>query len=375
MIARPISRRAVLEATGLAALGAGFLACAGRRGTSLVRPDVARRFARVRVAEDRIIRTVVGLRPYRRSGFLVRAEKIGEKTVVHNYGHGGGGITLSWGTSEIAVEEAWKTGEKRFAVLGCGAVGLGTARLLQERGAEVTIYAKDLPPHTTSNIAGGQWSPTSVMDAERRTAESDALLARAARLSHRSYQRLPAAEFGIRWLENYVLSDEPLREWWEQSLVSDLYPGSRELRPDEHPFPARHARRFTTMLIEPLIYLGAMVREVRLAGGRIVVRRAGGPRGSAGASRARDRQLHGPREPRPSSATTSSEPVKGQLTFLLPQDEVDYIVIANGLYMFPRRDGILLGGTFEHDVSRLDVNEEARQRILAGHRALFDGMR
>ena len=90
---------------------------------------------------------------------MVAVEKVGEKTVVHNYGHGGGGITLSWGTSELAVEEAWKTGERRFAVLGCGAVGLATARLLQERGAEVTIYAKDLPPHTTSNIAGGHWSP------------------------------------------------------------------------------------------------------------------------------------------------------------------------------------------------------------------------
>src|SRR6185503_1851750 len=126
---------------------------------------------------------------------------------------------------------------------------------LQQRGAEVTIYAKDLPPNTTSNIAGGQWAPTSVMDRARRTSESDALLARAALLSHRSYQQLPAAEFGIRWLENYVLSDAPLEEWWEQGLTRDLYPASRELGPHEYPFRARYARRFTTMLIEPPLYL------------------------------------------------------------------------------------------------------------------------
>ena len=30
----------------------------------------------------------------------------------------------------------------RFAVLGCGVIGLSTARLLQRRGAAVTIYAK-----------------------------------------------------------------------------------------------------------------------------------------------------------------------------------------------------------------------------------------
>jgi D-amino-acid oxidase len=272
------------------------------------------------------------------------------------------------------VDEAWLAGERRFAVLGCGAVGLATARLLQQRGADVTIYAKDLPPNTTSNIAGGQWAPTSVIDRDRRTAESDALLARAARLSHRSYQQLPAAEFGIRWLENYILSDQPLEPWWEQDLVRDLYPEGRELGPRDHPFPARYARRFTTMLIEPPIYLNAMLRDVRLAGGRVVVREL--------ASREQVRDLP---EPVVINCTglgakalfgdEELEPVKGQLTFLLPQPEVDYIVITEGLYMFPRRDGILLGGTFQHGVWSLDVDEDARRRIMSGHRALFEGMR
>jgi len=374
MIARQVPRRAMLKATGLAALGAGLSACATRRAGSLVWAEPPRRFARVRVAEDRVIRTVVGLRPFRPSGFVVRTEKVGDKTVVHNYGHGGGGITLSWGTSALAVDEAWQTGEKRFAVLGCGAVGLASARLLQQRGAEVTIYAKDLPPNTTSNIAGGQWAPTSVMDGGRRTAESDALLARAARLSHRSYQQLPAAEFGIRWLENYVLSDEPLQGWWEQDLVRDLYPEWRELGPRDHPFPARYARRFTTMLIEPPIYLSAMLREVRLAGGRVVVREL--------ASREQLQELPEPVVVNCTGLGAKAlfgdeelEPVKGQLTFLLPQPEVDYIVITEGLYMFPRRGGILLGGTFQHNVWSLDVDEEARRRIMTGHRTLFEGMR
>jgi glycine/D-amino acid oxidase-like deaminating enzyme len=364
----------MLRTTGFAALGAALPGCATRRVTPAAGGEPPRRFVPVRVSEDRVIRTVVGLRPFRPSGFRLEVEKMGDKTVVHNYGHGGGGITLSWGTSELAVDEAWKTGEKRCAVLGCGAVGLAAARLLQRRGAEVTIYAKDLPPHTTSNIAGGQWSPTSVMDEERRTSESDALLSRAARLAHRSYQQLAPADYGIRWLENYILSDAPLHEWWEQDLVRDLYPEARELRPDEHPFAARYARRFTTMLVEPPTYLAAMERDVRLAGGRIVVRELRGRE-----------EVQALPEPVVINCTglgagtlfgdAEITPVKGQLTFLLPQSEVDYIVISGGLYMFPRRDGILLGGTFERGVWEMDVNEEARQRILAGHRALFQGMR
>jgi D-amino-acid oxidase len=67
--------------------------------------------------------------------------------------------------------------------------------------------------------------------------------------------------------------------------------------------------------------------------------------------------------------------VRGQLTFLLPQADVDYIVIAGGLYMFPRRDGILLGGTFERGDWSLEVNEATRQRMVEGHRELFEGMR
>jgi glycine/D-amino acid oxidase-like deaminating enzyme len=156
--------------------------------------------------------------------------------------------------------------------------------------------------------------------------------------------------------------------------VRDLYPDARDLGPREHPFPARYARRFTTMLIEPPIYLSAMMRDVRLAGGRVVVREL--------ASREELQEL-----PEPVIVNCTGlgakalfgdeelEPVRGQLTFLLPQPEVDYIVITDGLYMFPRRDGILLGGTFEHGAWSLDVDEPTRQRMVDGHRSLFEGMR
>jgi D-amino-acid oxidase len=39
---------------------------------------------KVLVDESRVIRTVAGLRPYRRSGFVVRAEPLGDKRLVHN---------------------------------------------------------------------------------------------------------------------------------------------------------------------------------------------------------------------------------------------------------------------------------------------------
>lgn len=136
--------------------------------------DLQRGLVPVKVSRERLIREVVGLRPFRPGGFVIDATKFGNKLLVHNYGHGGAGITLSWGTAFLAADLARdfvsthsrrRSRPTRFAVLGCGVNGLSTARVLQRRfqnvAGTVTIYAKDLPPDTTSNIAGGFWSPTS----------------------------------------------------------------------------------------------------------------------------------------------------------------------------------------------------------------------
>ena len=205
-----VNRRSFIRFAGAAALTTAA-GCAARPFVVVSRPP--RRFARVDVSPGRVIRTVAGLRPYRPSGFVLRGERVGDKLLVHNYGHGGGGVTLSWGTAWLAVDElsGWTGPRDRAAVVGCGAIGLATARLLQRRGAAVTIYAKDVPPNTTSNVAGAQWGPFSVFEAGRTTAAFDEQFARAARLSRRLFQDLPLREFGIRWIENYSLSDEERR--------------------------------------------------------------------------------------------------------------------------------------------------------------------
>src|SRR5687768_4871070 len=142
-----LSRRSALKALAAGIVAPEILAsCAtGRGGASATPAYTGRRLARVNVSEDRVIRTVVGLRPFRRAGFRVAAEPLGDKTVIHNYGHGGGGITLSWGTASMALDLARATQHRSAAVIGCGVIGLSTARLMQDAGFAVTIYARDLP--------------------------------------------------------------------------------------------------------------------------------------------------------------------------------------------------------------------------------------
>lgn len=369
-----MDRRALLRLGGAALAGGVLDACAPRRARAPLAPWPPRQWPPVHVSADRIIRQVAGLRPYRPSGFVIRAEALGSKTVVHNYGHGGGGVTLSWGTAHLAVEEAARTEARRFAVLGCGAVGLATARLLQRRGFEVTIYARDLPPRTTSNIAGAQWSPVSVADSNRRTTAFDEQFVRAARLSYRYFQDLLGAGYGVRWIENYFLGDEPPRPSWERDLIADLFPATAELGPGRHPFPTRYARRVLTMFVEPHVYLAALQRDFLLQGGKLVVRelRSATEIGELtepvvmNCTGLGARTLFGDAE---------LQPVKGQLTVLLPQPEVDYAVIApRSLYMFPRSDGIVLGGTFERGVESLEPDPQQAERILAGHAQLFGSL-
>src|SRR5688572_17721962 len=170
-----------------------------------------RRFAPVKVARDRVIREVVGLRPYRASGFVVDAEKLGNKLLVHNYGHGGGGVTLSWGTASLAVDLARDfvatKRARRFAVLGCGVSGLSVARLLQRyfqnRPGTVTSYAKALPPDTTSSSAGGWWSPTSVYEPDMVDVMFDDQFRRACQISNRAFRLLVGPEYGVRSIQSY----------------------------------------------------------------------------------------------------------------------------------------------------------------------------
>ena len=343
------------------------------------RPLSLRPFARPQIAEEQIIRTRVGLRPFRPSGFVVRGERFGEKIVIHNYGHGGGGITLSWGSSMLAVRELPDIADRRAAVLGCGVMALSTARLLQARGWQVTIYAKDLPPHTTSDVAGGQWAPTSVFRSGSESPAFAAQLNEALRMSHEAFGKLVGSAYGVTLRENYFLSQTPARaqDYYYLDRWPELFPAIAELTPDEHPFPVPYALRHLSYLIEPAIYLPRLMQELRDAGGNIVVR-----------DFANVFEVVALSEPVIFNCTGLGArelfnddeliPVRGQLVFMPADERVDYCTHGSGeglLYMFPRADGILLGGTFERGESHLEPDAETTARIVQEHARMFQQMR
>ena len=390
-----MDRRTLLTLAGMGLLGAGLGACSTRpvpARPAPARPARALRLAPVRAEWDRIIRTTVGLRPHRPSGFVLRADRLDDTTVIHNYGHGGAGMSLSWGTGRMAAEMALGHDGRRAAVIGCGAVGLAAARQLQRRGFAVTIYAASVPPDTTSNMSFAGFTPTAgLVDDELRTPAWDAQFREAAEIAYRELQQLVGKGFGVSWIDRYGLRDtlpsaaggDAGEEDEEPLLPASLRTGQVALGPGEHRFGSRYAIRRNHLRIEPSIYLDALVRDFIDFGGRIEIRRFSEPR-----------ELAALDEPLVVNCTGLGAgelfgdrdllPLKGQLTVLLPQDEVDYGISGElpeappgilGIHMQPRRDGIALGGTSERGVWSLDPNREAMQLLVSAHRAVYSAMR
>jgi len=379
---KPNRRRELLKGLGATAVTASLGACTTTAGTanrSYERPYSRKPFVAPRLSEDRVIRAIVGSRPYRPSGFVVKGEKFGNKTVIHNYGHGGGGITMSWGSSALAMRETAGMDRGEVAVIGSGMMGLTSARLLQEAGWKVTIYTRDPFRHTTSNVGAGQWAPTSVFDEQVATPAFKSRFNWAARIAHHAYTNLGGADYGIRWMENYYIGNEPIELSYYLRELPDLFASVADLEPGEHPFPVSHVRRTVTMLIDPATFMRQVFDDFMQARGDYVVRNFE----DLDQLLALDESVIFNCTGLGSKALFGDDeltPIKGQLLYLPPDPAVDFLTVGGGvvggggdiLYMFPRTDAIVLGGTWKMGDASRNVEPAETQRILNGNKRLFD---
>ena len=362
-------RRDFMAGLGVAGLGA----CATSVETSAATSLQGEHFAPVLSSMDRVTRTKVGLRPYRAAGYKLSQERLGETHVIHNYGHGGCGVTMSWGTATVACDMASETGARDIAVLGCGVQGLTSALILARRGHNVTIYAADLPPYTTSNVAGVLWMPTTYYDANVATPEFLEMNRKLVRLAY--YGFLPYVNrpgYGVYWADHHQLSRNAPIVGKELPGGDDIYPQLRQSTSNTL-FGYAHEKRFNAMIIDPDYYLDAILKDAEIAGAKIMRHRFA----------SLEEVLALPEKVVVNCTGLGAgelfgdemiTPIKGQLTHLLPQPEITYSYTAptpNGiLYMFPRKTGIVLGGT--HEEGNYDMTPDPAQitRMVEGHAEL-----
>jgi glycine/D-amino acid oxidase-like deaminating enzyme len=353
-----MNRRRLLG--GSAAIGA-MAALGGCAVIGRTPPAPAVTMAPLRARMDRVFDITVCTRPFRPAGPRLDVEHIGNTTVVHNYGHGGSGWSLSWGSSTMAVQRAMEGTPREIAVVGCGALGLTSAILAQQAGARVTIYARDTIPDTRSSRATGLWSPDSrIALADAAPANFPEQWERMARTSFKTFRRfLGLAGNPVEWIDQYYLyNDRPshlpsptdaLPTDGPPSLdfahygdrIRDLTPRFETVPVESTAFRSDHVRHSEILTFNIASFGHALMTDFLLAGGRFERREFHAP---AELARLKEKVVincpgYGAR------ALWKDEtlvPVRGQIAWLIPQQDVHYAFYYRGVGVVCRRDGVVV---------------------------------
>jgi glycine/D-amino acid oxidase-like deaminating enzyme len=303
---------------------------------------------------------VAGVRPYRNGSYRLEAVvDLAGKFVVHNYGHGGAGITLSWGCAakvrDLVKRHLVGTNDAKVAVLGAGVMGLTAATRLRELGLAVTIYSDRRPLDTTSAKAGGQWA-VSVVEYKGKERELTDII----KIAYTTFKASIGKGFGVFEQPNYTASPSHNLDVVIQ-LAPGLIPPRVALR--RLPFEGHTTSGFVyqTLLIEPPVFLAKLEADLKTQGAVFVTRKFTGKA---------DIQASVPENIVVNCTGLGSmklfsdakmQPIKGQLAMLPAQPALQYLYGQNG-YLFPRGDHVVIGGTFEVGVD----NETPDPKVCKG---------
>jgi D-amino-acid oxidase len=309
--------------------------------------------APVHASMERLFDITVCLRPFRAAGPRLDTEQVGDALVVHNYGHGGSGWSLSWGSGTIAVRKAMANSPREVAVIGCGALGLTSAILAQEAGAKVTIYARELLPDTRSARATGSWTPDSRIGLTSAVPPGFAAqweeMARTSFKRYRRYLGLPGTP--VEFADRYYLSDDapgsaagppdPLGFAEYGHLIRDIVPRSVVMPTGSTPFPTPQVRMGSQLQFNVADYSHTLMGDFLAAGGRVERREFHSLSELGGLKEKVVINCPG-YGARALCKDESIVPVRGQIAWLVPQPEVNYGVFYKGVNTVSRRDGIVV---------------------------------
>jgi glycine/D-amino acid oxidase-like deaminating enzyme len=337
---------------------------------------------------------LVGIRPHREGGVCLKLDdelipgRHGPKFLIHNYGHGGAGITLSFGCASVVADHVatLKREIRRpaVAVIGCGVIGLTVAAELRRRwrNLRITIYAKDLDiRRTTSFVAAGQFEPSGIC-AEYESEEEKKILADYLR---RSRDRIIELHKSSRW-HTYGIAlrrDYTLDQWngaYDECTPHDVVP---QYRSGTLPFAKLNTigREYRTWLINPTILLPQLVAELKRSAVRFRKRQFAS-RDDFAALRENiivNCTGYG------AKALMNDEDVvakRGHLVVLRRTLPKQFYFFSGGcgnrriMYVFCRHRDIVVGGTVEtgNDTEGIIESDRARfDRILANAQAMFEG--
>ncbi|MEO1042212.1 MAG: FAD-dependent oxidoreductase [Pseudomonadota bacterium] len=303
------------------------------------------------LSASRLMRITVCSRPFRPAGPRLEEERLGEKRVIHNYGHGGAGWSLTWGCAEEVLELAMRERPGDVAVIGAGALGLASALRLAEEGLPVTIYAEDFPSESRSARATGTWSPDSRISLDTDIApDFGDRWERWARKSYSVHQHFVGLDHQpVEFTPRYRLRDDegPASEPAERSFshfyrrISDMLPLGQSIDPAAHGFTTAKAYQEMSMTFNVAQYFDDLMTAYLLRGGKIQRRRFDAAEEVMALPQTLIVNCTG-MGAKALFDDNSLVPVRGQIAWLAPQPGVQYGVYYKNGTALARRDGIVI---------------------------------
>lgn len=328
------------------------------------------------ISQQEIIGTNVGIRPYRKTGVRIEAESLPDKLIIHNYGYGGSGLTLSFGGVKEVLEilENQKSSSKTVAILGAGVVGLTTAYDLLEKGYEVHIYANEWSPNLTSNVAAGIWSPLSFPSdiPEEKKKLHQRMLETAEQRFLKSTGNDP--EFaGIRLISSYSFKTNS-----SQEAIKTKHRGEEVVVHFDNGI-TKNGRRICELGIDGKLFMEDLYSKVKSKGAILQQKHFESLEDLLSLKETiivncmsmGSRELFNDQE---------FIPIRGQIVYFKPQDGIDYLLYQNvpndsnsWVSIYPWSDRIILGGVYEHGEEEQVINPVMIDKIIQNAEKCLSG--
>ena len=235
-------------------------------------------------------------------------------------------------------------------VIGSGVIGLSSARCLQAAGYRVRILSAEPARQTTSMAAGAIWSGSAMAGVTRDWARES--------LNH-FLELADDADSGVtlEWMREVFY--QPIEDPWYRDLLPDF----QRMTADELPPGLVDGWRIQVPIVAPPVYLPRLERQFLDAGGAIEMRRVGSLTeladeapllvncsGVGARQLARDARVY---------------PMRGQTLLLdAPDIKLGYMDNSRIDHIFPRGDGVLIGGVKIDGDDRRELNPAIKADIL-----------
>lgn len=242
-------------------------------------------------------------------------------------------------------------------ILGAGVSGLSSGILLLKKGYHVEIWAKDLPPNTTSNKAAAVWYPYLCYPKEK------ALPWAKATFSYLQKEFLSDPKSGCIEKEIIKICDTPqIDPWWKDAIPTKIE------RPTQEDLPKGYVDgyKFKTIVLDTTIYMDYLVSLFKKLGGNLIQREITIIQEALDAydivvncTGLGSRELFN---------DETVYPVRGQMVKIKPNgvtqarfddDGPNSLTIA-----IPRVDDIMLGGTHQENDWNVEVDPQDTKDIL-----------